>query len=98
MAWSTSRSPETVDVAVAAASWLADTDAPTGVCVRDAVDDYGEARRRGDLHLAAKLRSQIVDPCADLGFTPTARSRPGLAEVSRSTAAVRLEELRRRQG
>jgi hypothetical protein len=80
----------------AGASWIVDTDRPMVAVVREAVEDYDEARRRGDLQLAAKPRTQIGDLCADLGFTPTARSRLGLAEVSRSAAAQRLEEMRRR--
>ena len=66
-------------------------------CAREAIEDYNESRRRGDLKLAMELRKQIVSVLSELGFSPSARSRLGLAEVKAAESTARLDEIRNRR-
>jgi hypothetical protein len=74
--------------------WLASTDAPKVVLLREALEDY-EALREARGTVPPKelrdARTEISKLMSDLGFDPAARARLGLAEVK---AASKLEELR----
>jgi hypothetical protein len=81
-------------------AWLGRTDAPALALLRSMLQE------REGLHAAAlagstgarthlrALDKQVIGLLTDLGFTPTARSRLGLAEVK---AASKLDEFRARQ-
>jgi hypothetical protein len=76
--------------------WLAESDAPSIVLARDALELYAELRENpqakpADVVAAGKWVQSLF---GDLGFTPSERSRLGLAEVK---AASVLEELRARR-
>lgn len=80
----------------AAAHWLAESDAPTVALARDALEMYAELRanpqaKPADVVAAGKWVQSLF---GDLGFTPSERSRLGLAEVK---AASKMEELRARR-
>jgi len=80
--------------------WLARTDAPSLVMLRDMLEERGPLRvgamagSTEDRKALRDLDKQIMSLLADLGFNPAARSRLGLAEVK---AKSKLEELRERQ-
>ncbi len=80
--------------------WLARTDAPSLVMLRDMLVERAPLRMdamAGSTEARKHLRDldkQIMSLLADLGFNPAARSRLGLAEVK---AKSKLEELRERQ-
>ena len=79
--------PEALDRAVAAAPWLAFTDAPKLALLRELAEQLDQGSIRDRVH-ALRLCSRMLD---ELGMSPTARARLGLAEIrSRS----KLEELR----
>ncbi len=80
--------------------WLARTDAPSVMMLRDMLVER-ETLRVGalagsteDRKALRELDKQVMTLLADLGFNPAARSRLGLAEVK---AKSKLEELRERQ-
>lgn len=80
----------------AGSHWLAESDAPTIVLARDALEMYAELRedpkaKPSDVVAAGKWVQSLF---GDLGFSPSERSRLGLAEVK---AASVLEDLRARR-
>jgi hypothetical protein len=83
--------------------WLARTDAPKVLMVRDSLAERQRlleliAIHEDDLQLRKALRDlnrEISNLMGELGFDPAARSRLGLAEVK---AQSKLEELRSRRG
>lgn len=80
--------------------WLARTDAPSIVLLRDLLEERAIVRAdalAGSTEARKALRAidkQVTGLLADLGFNPAARARLGLAEVK---AQSKLEELRERQ-
>jgi len=80
--------------------WLARTDAPTLVLLRDMLVERGPLRAdamAGSTEARKHLRDldkQVMSLLGALGFDPASRSRLGLAEVK---AKSKLEELRERQ-
>lgn len=83
-------------------AWLARTDAPKALMVRDALieratvmrmlaEDETDWRMRAALRMLNKEISLLL---SELGFDPASRSRLGLAEVK---AQSKLEELRARR-
>lgn len=84
---------EAVERVLDAGYWLAESDAPTAVLLRDAVEDYERLRSAGaQARDVREARVEVARLAAQLGFDPTARSKLGLAEVK---AASKLEQLRR---
>lgn len=80
--------------------WLARTDAPSVLMLRDLLEER-EVLRAGALAGSTEDRKalrdvdkQVMSLLADLGFNPAARSRLGLAEVKTQS---KLDELRQRQ-
>ena len=84
-------------VMAAGVHWLASTDTPVICLLRETVEHY--AALRGDPRTSTKelidVRAQMMRMLAELGFSPTARSALGLAEVK---AASKLEQLRKSKG
>jgi hypothetical protein len=80
--------------------WLARTDAPALVMLRDMLVERGPLRAGAmagsteDRKALRDLDKQVISLMAELGFNPAARARLGLAEVK---AKSKLEELRERQ-
>ena len=80
--------------------WLARTDAPAVILLRDLLAER-EILRAGalagsteDRKALREVDKQVMSLLAELGFNPAARSRLGLAVVK---AKSKLEELRERQ-
>lgn len=80
--------------------WLARTDAPSVLMLRDLLEER-ELLRAGamvgnteDRKALRDVDKQVMSLLSELGFNPAARSRLGLAEVK---AKSKLEELRERQ-
>ena len=80
--------------------WLARTDAPTIVVLRDLLEERAIVRAGAlagsteDRKALRDIDKQVTSLLTDLGFNPAARARLGLAEVK---AKSKLEELRERQ-
>jgi len=80
--------------------WLARTDAPSVMLLRDLLEERDVLRAgalAGSTEDRKSLRDvdkQVISLLGELGFNPAARARLGLAEVK---AKSKLEELRERQ-
>lgn len=80
----------------AGVSWLAETDAPSVLLLRDAVEDYARLRSIEGMppKEVREARTQVMALLSQLGFDPTSRARLGLAEV---TARSKLDEIQHRR-
>lgn len=80
--------------------WLARTDGPSIVILRDLLEERESVRAGAlagsteDRKALREIDKQVMSLLTDLGFNPAARARLGLAEVK---AQSKLDELRERQ-
>jgi len=78
------------------ASWLATTDAMAVSMLREALEERHDIRERvmagsGERRELRDLDKQIISQLSALGFDPTARSRLGVAEVTRVSKLADLQ-------
>lgn len=88
------------DVLTVGVHWIARTDAPSVVILRDLLEERESVRAGAlagsteDRKALREIDKQVMSLLTDLGFNPAARARLGLAEVK---AQSKLDELRERQ-
>ncbi len=70
------------DVVSAGVDWLARTDEVMLVMLREALKLYERATNAGSLRDQIAAQQNVVSMLSELGFSPTARARLGLAKVA----------------